>query len=197
MKGVPLTVYGVFCFTRFANCCTHKFIAPEARFHAESICVSPVIIAHKTAKLFKFLQVHVYCQHECTNKAYMYAVYSRHLYSGVRHTVHMSGKRSLANRSFVLASHLHSSVNVRLSAAGLLLVQTQNSFPDQCKVALVGRIWRRSHCLLEQWHGFLIFEWISLHAPGKIVRNHKDILFPDSFSKKVWTLLVYPLQWVA
>ena len=37
---------------------THKFIAPEARFRAKSIRASPIIIACKTAKLFKFLQVH-------------------------------------------------------------------------------------------------------------------------------------------
>ena len=35
-----------------------KLIVPEARFHAESIGASPLIIARKTARLFKFLQLH-------------------------------------------------------------------------------------------------------------------------------------------
>ena len=34
--------------------CT-KFIVPEVHFHNESIGTSPVVIARKTAKLFKFL----------------------------------------------------------------------------------------------------------------------------------------------
>ena len=51
-------MYGVFHLAIFANSHKHKFIVPEARFHADSIGTSPVIIARKTAKLFKFLQLH-------------------------------------------------------------------------------------------------------------------------------------------
>ena len=40
----------------------HKFIAPEVHC-AELIPASPVIIAHKTAKLLKFLQVHYQWEH--------------------------------------------------------------------------------------------------------------------------------------
>ena len=40
----------------FANSHTHKIIVPKARFHAESIGTSPVRIACKMTKLFKFLQ---------------------------------------------------------------------------------------------------------------------------------------------
>ena len=57
-----LTMYEVFRLATFTNSHKHKFVVSEARFHAESIGASPVIIAHKTAKLFKFLQVH--SQHE-------------------------------------------------------------------------------------------------------------------------------------
>ena len=34
-----------------------KFIGPEAHFHAESIGASPVVIARKTAKLFRFFHL--------------------------------------------------------------------------------------------------------------------------------------------
>ena len=60
-----LTMYEVFRLPNFVN--SHKhilYIVPEACFHAESIGASPVIIAGKTAKLFKFLQV--YSPHERT-----------------------------------------------------------------------------------------------------------------------------------
>ena len=58
MKSMPLKihVYGVFSLATFANSHMHKIILPEAHFHAESIGTSPVKIARKTAKLFKFLQ---------------------------------------------------------------------------------------------------------------------------------------------
>ena len=35
----------------------HKFTVPEVHFHAQSIGASPVVIACKTAKLFKFLHL--------------------------------------------------------------------------------------------------------------------------------------------
>ena len=54
---MPLKMYGVFCSAIFANWHTHKFIVPEVHFDAELIGASPVKIALKTAKLFKFLQV--------------------------------------------------------------------------------------------------------------------------------------------
>ena len=41
-----------------------RFIVPEAHFQGETIGASPLIIAHQTAKLFKFLQAH--SQRKCT-----------------------------------------------------------------------------------------------------------------------------------
>ena len=38
-------------------------MVPEAHFHTESIGASHVIIARKTAKLFKFLQLHSQRKH--------------------------------------------------------------------------------------------------------------------------------------
>ena len=54
---MPFKMYEVFCLATFANSHAHKFIVPEAHFDAESVGASPVKIALKTAKLFKFLQV--------------------------------------------------------------------------------------------------------------------------------------------
>ena len=47
---------GVFSLATIANSHTHKIIVQEACFHTESLGTIPVKIAHKTAKLFKFLQ---------------------------------------------------------------------------------------------------------------------------------------------
>ena len=42
--------------------CTHtKCIVPKANFHAESIGASPIVIARKTAKLFKFFHLQTQC----------------------------------------------------------------------------------------------------------------------------------------
>ena len=47
-------VWGVL-FSYFCKTSTRtKFAGAEACFHTESVGASPVIIAHKTAKLFKF-----------------------------------------------------------------------------------------------------------------------------------------------
>ena len=48
-------MYGGFCFATFANLYTYKFIVSEAHFYADTIGASPVVIACKVAKLFKFL----------------------------------------------------------------------------------------------------------------------------------------------
>ena len=53
-------MYGAFGFAIFPTsymCTQTKFIVPEAHFHTESISASPVVIARKTAKLFKFLHL--------------------------------------------------------------------------------------------------------------------------------------------
>ena len=44
-----------FLFHYFCKVVHTKFILPEAHFHTESIGASPVVIAHKKVKLFKFL----------------------------------------------------------------------------------------------------------------------------------------------
>ena len=49
-------MYGVLGLATFVNSHTHKIIVSEVHFHAESIGTSPVRIARKMAKLFKFLQ---------------------------------------------------------------------------------------------------------------------------------------------
>ena len=64
-----LTMYGVFCFATYAKLYTPKFIVPQVRFHDELIGTRPVMIARKTAKLFKF--VHLYSEHKCTIAAGM------------------------------------------------------------------------------------------------------------------------------
>ena len=46
----------------YAKSHTHKFIVAVAHCDAESIGASPVIMACKTAKLFKFLQVPTECE---------------------------------------------------------------------------------------------------------------------------------------
>ena len=52
-------MYGVFCLAYFCKLTqAQNSWVLEACFHAEWIGTSPVMIAHKTAKLFKFLQVH-------------------------------------------------------------------------------------------------------------------------------------------
>ena len=49
---------------------SRKFIVPEADFHTDLIGASSVIIVHKTAKLFRFLQVHSQCEHTIVNTSY-------------------------------------------------------------------------------------------------------------------------------
>ena len=44
---------------------TFTAMVPEVHFHAESTGASPVIISHKMAKLFKFLQPHSQLQMHC------------------------------------------------------------------------------------------------------------------------------------
>ena len=64
-KGLPWIMCGVFCLATLATCICTKFIVPEACFHIELIGASPVIVAHKTTKLFKVLQdvlVHSQCE---------------------------------------------------------------------------------------------------------------------------------------
>ena len=54
---MPFIMYGVFSFATFVKSYAYKFIVPEAYFHAKSISASPIVNAHKTVKLFKFLDL--------------------------------------------------------------------------------------------------------------------------------------------
>ena len=64
VNSMLLKMYRVSCLAILANLHIHKIVVPEACFHADLIGTSPIIIAHKTVKLLKFLQVHSQCN--CT-----------------------------------------------------------------------------------------------------------------------------------
>ena len=63
-----LLVYGFFVYQHFQTRSNVKYTAPEARFRAESIHTSPVIIGHKLTKLFKLLQLHSQRERTIVNK---------------------------------------------------------------------------------------------------------------------------------
>ena len=88
-------MYGVFCFATIANSHTKKMIVPEAHFHAELIGTSPVKIAHKTAKLFKFLQGPT--QHERTIVPSQYKICLM-LHGGVQNGNHEEKVNLLADK---------------------------------------------------------------------------------------------------
>ena len=56
-KGMLLSMSGVFCLATFVSVYMPKNYSTRACFDTESIGASPVIVARKVAKLFKFLQV--------------------------------------------------------------------------------------------------------------------------------------------
>ena len=55
---MPFTMYRFFVYRHFQTRTRTKYITPEARFRAESVDTSPVIIGRELAKLFEFLQLH-------------------------------------------------------------------------------------------------------------------------------------------
>ena len=55
MKGMPFTMYGVSASLLSQTRIHTKFIVSEAHFNTDSIAASHVVIARKTAKLFKIL----------------------------------------------------------------------------------------------------------------------------------------------
>ena len=60
---MSLTMHGVSVWLLSQTRTSTKIIGLEARFHAESMGASPVIIARKTVKLFEFLHVHSQREH--------------------------------------------------------------------------------------------------------------------------------------